>query len=489
MAANGNMSDVPTSSENDVLKNGPIVHVRADSDIDLENLFLVVKDGPGAKAPLQVPYAMRKLPASFFNPPTSGSKSPGCHSRDNSVDNTLQEVNSPSSQSSSSNVGSPQPPGIGQQNPPFHSRAHSSPATLQQTMAIAQQQQQLNRHVRQPSYDVASFSACRDNMGRLPHGWEVASTPEGQSYFMNHITKSTQWEDPRKTLRQQQQQQQPQLQAPLPPQQMQMQFQNNGQMAGAPSPQPPSSPSPLAAGMNRLIIGPLPPGWEEARNEEGKTYYINHTTRKTTWEDPRLAVQQQQQQQQQMTEARLQMLENEKRMLQVKTQRLEALKQQQLQKKAAGGSAESMQLVNQAQEMMMRHSIMDTANGVPSPSTTTAPDGSAFIAAAVISATELHNRQESSDSGVGGMGSNFNLGAIPEDSPMEMEASDLDTTLTAVSANSQGAAAASSSSSSSTGMDSSEGLLNSLPSELGEVLSPDIVQEVLQDGNKSIAWL
>lgn len=43
---------------------------------------------------------------------------------------------------------------------------------------------------------------------------------------------------------------------------------------------------------------------------------------------------------------------------------------------------------------------------------------------------ETHNRQESADSGLG-MGSNFNLGSIPEDMGLEtMDTADLDTTLT-----------------------------------------------------------
>ncbi len=32
----------------------------------------------------------------------------------------------------------------------------------------------------------------------LSPGWEMAKAPNGQIYFMNHITKTTQWEDPRK---------------------------------------------------------------------------------------------------------------------------------------------------------------------------------------------------------------------------------------------------------------------------------------------------
>ena len=31
----------------------------------------------------------------------------------------------------------------------------------------------------------------------LPIGWEEAHNPEGRNYYQNHITKSTQWEDPR----------------------------------------------------------------------------------------------------------------------------------------------------------------------------------------------------------------------------------------------------------------------------------------------------
>jgi len=31
----------------------------------------------------------------------------------------------------------------------------------------------------------------------------------------------------------------------------------------------------------------LPPGWEEGRDEQGRSYFIDHNTQKTTWEDPR----------------------------------------------------------------------------------------------------------------------------------------------------------------------------------------------------------
>ena len=51
-------------------------------------------------------------------------------------------------------------------------------------------------HQRQQSYDVGRPD--HDVHGPLPPGWEMAKTPAGQLYFMNHITKTTQWDDPRK---------------------------------------------------------------------------------------------------------------------------------------------------------------------------------------------------------------------------------------------------------------------------------------------------
>lgn len=32
---------------------------------------------------------------------------------------------------------------------------------------------------------------------------------------------------------------------------------------------------------------PLPAGWEEARDYDGRVFYIDHNTRKTSWIDPR----------------------------------------------------------------------------------------------------------------------------------------------------------------------------------------------------------
>ncbi|XP_045774907.1 WW domain-containing transcription regulator protein 1 isoform X6 [Maniola jurtina] len=164
-------------------KSNLVLRVDQDSDSVLQSLFDTVLK-PDSKRPLQVPLRMRQLPKSFFNPPSTGSKSPSVsHSRENSADSAF---------GSSSATGSA---------PVSHSRAHSSPASLQQTYAAGQQTQQPplpHQHAKQRSYDVGSH--LPDDLGPLPAGWEQARTPEGQIYYLNHVTKTTTWEDPRKTL-------------------------------------------------------------------------------------------------------------------------------------------------------------------------------------------------------------------------------------------------------------------------------------------------
>ncbi len=41
-------------------------------------------------------------------------------------------------------------------------------------------------------------------------------------------------------------------------------------------------------------LGPLPPNWEQDMTPEGEIYFINHTTKTTTWYDPRIPAQRQQ---------------------------------------------------------------------------------------------------------------------------------------------------------------------------------------------------
>lgn len=51
------------------------------------------------------------------------------------------------------------------------------------------------------------------------------------------------------------------------------------------APAPPAPPAPLRARESAEL--PLPAGWEEARDYDGRVFYIDHNTRQTSWIDPR----------------------------------------------------------------------------------------------------------------------------------------------------------------------------------------------------------
>ncbi|XP_066988485.1 transcriptional coactivator YAP1 isoform X4 [Macrobrachium rosenbergii] len=266
-----------------------VVHVRADSDSELQALFEVVLK-PSSQVPLQKPFKMRNLPASFFTPPAH-RQSPAptvTHSREGSADSTF----------GGGGVGGGSGGGGGgfrvsgamspNQQGSQHIRHHSSPASLQQTFAVAQQQQQQVAHLKQQSYDQS------DDLGNLPPGWEQARTSQGQIYYLNHLTQSTTWEDPRKTLLKQRQRQQAQ-QHQAPPAQGPHVAVSQAPTAPAGPPQPPPAPQggstqATVPGLVNGNLGPLPDGWEQAVTPEGEVYFINHEDKSTSWFDPRLRV-------------------------------------------------------------------------------------------------------------------------------------------------------------------------------------------------------
>ncbi|XP_048839604.1 transcriptional coactivator YAP1-like isoform X2 [Brienomyrus brachyistius] len=206
-----------------------IVHVRGDSETDLEALFNAVMNPKNASVPPTLPMRMRKLPESFFKQPD-----PKSHSRQVSTD------------AGTSGALTPQ-----------HVRAHSSPASLQlgslspAALAGTAPPASTSQHHRQSSYEIP------DDVP-LPPGWEMAKTSSGQRYFLNHLDKTTTWQDPRKAMLQINQA------APLP------------------------AVSSATDGAVSSKKGPLPEGWEQAITPEGEIYYINHQNKSTSWLDPRL---------------------------------------------------------------------------------------------------------------------------------------------------------------------------------------------------------
>ncbi|MGH0141451.1 UNVERIFIED_CONTAM: hypothetical protein FKN15_074235 [Acipenser sinensis] len=127
-----------------------VIHVAQDLDTDLEQLFNSVMN------PKPSSWRKKLLPESFFKEPESGS-----HSRQSSTDSGSL------------------PPRLTVQ----HVRSHSSPASLQLgTGASGTPSPAQHAHLRQQSFDVA------DEL-QLPPGWEMAFTPSGQRYFLNHCLR------------------------------------------------------------------------------------------------------------------------------------------------------------------------------------------------------------------------------------------------------------------------------------------------------------
>ncbi|XP_067275213.1 E3 ubiquitin-protein ligase NEDD4 isoform X1 [Pseudorasbora parva] len=88
-----------------------------------------------------------------------------------------------------------------------------------------------------------------EHVGLMPTGWEVRSAPNGRPFFIDHNTKTTTWDDPR-------------LKVPV-------QIRRR-------------------VSLDPTDLGPLPPGWEERVHSDGRIFYIDHNTKATQWEDPRL---------------------------------------------------------------------------------------------------------------------------------------------------------------------------------------------------------
>ena len=92
--------------------------------------------------------------------------------------------------------------------------------------------------------------------GVLPAGWEQRFTPEGRPYFVDHNTRTTTWVDPRRQ----------QLLRVIGP--------GTGNLSTQPQ--------------TVSQLGPLPSGWEMRLTSTARVYFVDHNTKTTTWDDPRL---------------------------------------------------------------------------------------------------------------------------------------------------------------------------------------------------------
>jgi E3 ubiquitin-protein ligase NEDD4 len=103
---------------------------------------------------------------------------------------------------------------------------------------------------------AASNNTTTAGSGTLPAGWEERYTPEGRPYYVDHNTRTTTWVDPRRQT----------IIRVMGP---------NGQNSAL-QPQTISQ------------LGPLPSGWEMRLTSTARVYFVDHNTKTTTWDDPRL---------------------------------------------------------------------------------------------------------------------------------------------------------------------------------------------------------
>lgn len=105
---------------------------------------------------------------------------------------------------------------------------------------------------------MMATGATTAGTGELPAGWEQRHTPEGRPYFVDHNTRTTTWVDPRRQ------------------QYIRMYGQNPNGNNTTIQQQPVSQ------------LGPLPSGWEMRLTNTARVYFVDHNTKTTTWDDPRL---------------------------------------------------------------------------------------------------------------------------------------------------------------------------------------------------------
>lgn len=273
---------------------GPILRVdMAAAGEGLDELFKAVINGDQQRLTQQVPMRQRRLPPSFFRPPSAASSTNSVnHSRESSIDGGYQS-------------NAPTPAGVGGKVAfnglqIIHPRANSSPAELQrpnltgvnglagQTAFGSSELKATGAvngagatnggsHFRQMSYDPESI--------RLPDGWEMSFTLQGERYFLNHKEKTTTWEDPRKLILEEMTRRStgnllaasPQTATPPIILQSLMHQQQQQQSAAEES---------LLNGAADPAMVPLPDGWEKARTGTGDIYFISHTDQTTTWFHP-----------------------------------------------------------------------------------------------------------------------------------------------------------------------------------------------------------
>ncbi|XP_052755977.1 E3 ubiquitin-protein ligase NEDD4 isoform X5 [Galleria mellonella] len=138
----------------------------------------------------------------------------------------------------------------------FQRRFHISADEEHSSPASSQHQDETDGSTESTRSSSASSTQSQNlpNADGLPPGWTMQKAPNGRIFFIDHNQKTTTWIDPR---------------------------------TGCASSLP--SAAAATAGAEADELGALPEGWEERVHTDGRIFFIDHNTRTTQWEDPRLS--------------------------------------------------------------------------------------------------------------------------------------------------------------------------------------------------------
>ncbi|KAG8131219.1 hypothetical protein E2320_017922, partial [Naja naja] len=125
----------------------------------------------------------------------------------------------------------------------------------------------------------------------LPSGWEERKDAKGRTYYVNHNNRTTTWTRPvmqlaedgasGSTSNSNNHLSEPQIRRPRS---LSTPTVTLSAPLESPQPSPYNSPKP----QHKLTQSFLPPGWEMRIAPNGRPFFIDHNTKTTTWEDPRL---------------------------------------------------------------------------------------------------------------------------------------------------------------------------------------------------------
>jgi hypothetical protein len=269
-------------------KKQAIIHMRENSLDELEALF----DPNKWSARLnRLPLSKRKLPMSFFRQPSIKHLS---HTRQISMDHSassfhhsnynhnyhrhhhhhplnlnhnnhnLQQPYGQSKHLPSQIINSPN----NRHNPYMSSLIMNESSHLRSISEPVNMMPNTSQLTTTPSSSITSITTD-SNKSQLPFGWQTAKTSDNQTYYINFITKQTSWHLPEAN---------------------EDNASNSSSLIFTPSMA--SSTTSLTEEQIETWIKqiPMPLGWQKAQTSTGETYFINHNTKTTCWEDPRIAL-------------------------------------------------------------------------------------------------------------------------------------------------------------------------------------------------------